>query len=384
MNKKVKWLLYLTGALILVFSAIKMIAESRQEGVRVTTETAERRTILKTVSASGKLCPEVEIKAGSPINGKVIQLKVHEGDSVKKGAVLAYIRADKGGITPLQVNKNIPQGFERLLQGMQARATNTTETVTITAPIGGTIIALNVKKGERTSAMQLPGSELLRIADMENLEVRVDVNKNKCIKIGIGDLANVEVEAYNKRKFKGVVTSIVNGVNKREATSFLSNEVMDYEVRIRLLPSSYQDILVGAKNNSAPFRPGMNARAEIKTQTREAVLSIPGVPVTSKPVGSEAGAKEYWDGIAGEGNPASEETASIGELAEVVYVLKDDGTVNRKAVTTGIQDINYFEITVGLKEGEQVVTGPYNALNKSLRSGRKVRTVSKEELFQTD
>jgi HlyD family secretion protein len=385
MNKTVKWILLSIGALLVVFAIVRAMAKNGSDGTKVTAEAVKRRTIIETVSASGKLYPETEIKVGSPINGEVTQLTVQEGDTVKKGQVLARIQGEKGASAPQRISiPNIPAGFEGLVQSMQQpRATSTQTTATITAPISGTVIALNAKKGERIGAMQMPGSEMLRIADMNNIEVRVDVNENNIIKISIGDSADVEVEAYNKRKFKGVVTSIANGGTKRDAQSFLSNDVTNYEVHIRLLSSSYKD-LFDSTRRSMPFRPGMNARADIKTRKRENVLSIPVGAVVSKPKGSEESAEDARKSRTKEDDAAADDAYSSDDLEEVVYVLKSDGTVEKRVVTTGIQDINHIEILSGLKEGEQVVTGPYNAVSKTLRSGKKVRVVSKDQVFQND
>lgn len=372
------------GAFALIFLIVKWTGKGRNDGVKVTAETVKRRTIVETVSASGKLYPETEIKVGSPINGEVTLLNVQEGDSVTKGQVLARVQGEKGTISaPQKVSlPNIPPGFENLVQSMQQPRMTTMQTsATVIAPISGTVIALNAKKGERIGAMQMPGSELLRIADMKAIEVQVDVNENNIIKIAVGDSADVEVEAYNKRRFTGVVTSIANGGSKKnDAASFLSNDVANYQVHIRLSPSSYADLFDTSNRKVMPFRPGMNARADIKTKRRENVLSIPVGAVVSKPKGNDEDVpkKESQD------ETTTDETLNNDDLEEVVYVLKSDGTVEKRGVTTGIQDINYFEIMNGLKEGEKVVTGPYGAVSKTLKTGSKVTVVSKEKLFQNE
>ncbi len=387
MKRTLKWILIPAGLLLVVFAIVRLRGGKSGDGLRVTSETVKRRTIVETVSATGKLYPETELKVGSPITGEVTALNVQEGDSVKKGQVLARIQGEKnsGAAAPRMNLPNVPPGFEGLVQSMQpGRAASGASSATITAPIGGTVVSLNVKQGERIGAMQMPGSEMLRIADMNNIEVRVDVNENNIIKISTGDSADVEVEAYNKRKFKGVVTSIANGGTKRDAQSFLSADVTSYEVHIRLLPSSYND-LFDTGRRVMPFRPGMNARADIKTKTKQAVLSVPAGAVVSKPKGSEDDAGEdKKNATADEELAAADEAEAIDELEEVVYVLKEDGTVEKRTVVTGIQDINYFEITTGLKEGEKVITGPYSAVSKELRSGKKVTVVPKEQLFQND
>lgn len=385
MKRTRRWIFFLIAALAVVFLIVKWVSKGKNNDVKVTAETVKRRTIVETVSASGKLYPETEIKLGSPISGEVTLLNVQEGDSVTKGQILARVQGEKGAVaTPQRVAlpASIPPGFESLVQSMQQPSVTTSQTsATIIAPISGTVIALNVKKGERIGAMQMPGSELLRIADMKAIEVQVDVNENNIIKIAIGDSADVEVEAYNKRRFKGIVTSIANGSTKKnDATSFLSNDVTAYQVHIRLLPSSYADLFANNSHKVMPFRPGMNARADIKTKKHENALSIPVGAVVSKPKGSDEDVPKKESGD----ETATDETWTNDELEEAVYILKTDGAVEKRTVTTGIQDINFFEIVNGLKEGEQVITGPYGAVSKTLKTGSKVTVVPKEKLFQNE
>lgn len=379
MKKTTRWILVSLGVLLLLFLLVRMVKNKGGEGTKVTAEAVKRRTIIETVSASGKIYPETEIKVGSPVSGEVVQLLVQEGDTVAKGKVLARIQGERGAAAQRVAVPNVPPGFEGLLQNMQQPRSAGPSSATITAPIGGTVTALNIKQGERVGAMQMPGSELLRIADMNSIEVRVDVNENNIIKISIGDSADVEVEAYNKRKFKGVVTAIANGGTRREAQSFLSNDITSYEVRIRLLPATYTDLYDSTKPRSMPFRPGMNARADIKTRKRENVLAVPVGAVVSKPKGLEetgaAAEKEQED-------LAAADAGYSQDLEEVVYVIRQDGTVEKRVVVTGIQDISFFEIKSGVKEGERVVDGPYAAVSKTLRSGNKVQVVSKDKLFQ--
>lgn len=370
--------------LVAILVVVKAVTGKGDEGSKVTAEAVKRRNLVETVTASGKVHPETEVKVGSPISGEIITLNVQEGDTVVKGQVLAFIRGDRTGSAPQRIPlPNIPPGFESLVQGMsQPRAASSASSATITAPISGTVLGLNIKQGERIGTMQMPGSELMRIADMNNIEVRVDVNENNIIKVSIGDSADVEVEAYNKRKFKGVVTSIGNGGTKKDAQSFMSNDVTAYEVHIKIDRSSYADLFDSNKRKSLPFRTGMNARADIKTKRREGVLSIPVGAVVSKPKGSEGDIDDQDKEAKKEESITAEETMT-DELEEIVFVMKPDKTVERRVVKTGIQDINYFEIMDGLKEGEQVVTGPYGVVSKTLKSGTKVTVVAKEKLFET-
>lgn len=259
------------GLVALVF--IVRAAAKKDPGTSVTAEEVKTRTLIETVSASGKLYPETEVRISSPIAGEVTVLNVQEGDTVSKGQVLARIQGDKSGsAAPQRISvPNVPPGFESILQGMQQQPRTTgASSATVTAPMSGTVLGLTAKRGERVM-----GSEMMRIADMENLEVRVDVNENNIIKVSVGDSADVEVEAYNKRKFRGVVTTIVNGRSRNDAQSILSNEATAYEVHIKLDKSSYADLYDSSKRTRLPFRPGMNARADIKTKRMENVLSVP-------------------------------------------------------------------------------------------------------------
>ena len=380
MNKTFKWILVSLLILAVIWLVVRATSNKEGDAVKVTAEAVKKRTITEIVSASGKISPAVEIKVGSPIAGEVVQLNVEEGDTVKKGQVLARIQGERSGSSTPRVSvPNVPPGFEGLLQGMQQPRSSGASSATIAAPISGTVLGLNIRAGERIGAMQMPGSELMRIADMANIEVRVDVNENNIIKVSVGDSADVEVDAYNRRKFKGVVTSIANSTAKRDAQSFLSADVTNYEVRIRLVPSSYADLYDTTEKRRLPFRPNMNARADIKTRKREGVLSVPVGAVTSRVKGSDDKTANEKDENAVE----DPNVAANNELEEVVYVLKADGTVEKRVVNTGIQDFNYFEISGGLKEGEQVVTGPNTAVGSTLQTGSKVRVVKKDQLFQT-
>jgi HlyD family secretion protein len=257
------------------------------------------------------------------------------------------------------------------------------------APMNGIVSLLNVKKGERVVGnSMMAGTEMLRIADMRVIEVRVDVGENDIPKVTIGDTALVEVDAYNKRKFKGVVTQISStsrGTGGAVSTS--SSDVTNYEVRIRLIPASYADLIDPTKPKSFPFRPGMSANADIQTNTHANVISVPINAVTTRDRSDTAVfGKEVKKEKKAE---TPEETAGpevtikdVDALDEVVFVLQKDGTVKRVKVKTAIQDINNIEIIEGIKEGDEVIVGPYSVVSKTLRTGMKVTVVKKEELFE--
>ncbi len=252
---------------------------------------------------------------------------------------------------------------------------------TILAPMNGVISMLNVKKGERVvGTAQMTGTEMMRVANMNSLEVRVDVGENDIVKVSIGDSADVEVDAYNNRKFKGIVTQIASSTIKSGGnTSTVTNDVTNYEVHIRLAPSSYQDLLDPANPKKFPFRPGMNASADIKTNIKNGVIAIPITAVAARDINDENGDKKKENQ-----NPdnQNEEDVVADELKEVVFVLNKEGKVDMRTVKTGIQDINNIEILSGLKNGDEVVTAPYNAVTKTLKTGTKVKPVPKDKLFE--
>jgi HlyD family secretion protein len=240
---------------------------------------------------------------------------------------------------------------------------------------------LNVKKGERVvGSSMMAGTEMMRIADLRKIEVRVDVGENDIPKVHLGDSALVEVDAYNNRKFKGIVTQIASSNNgAASVTGLTGTEVTNYKVYIRLLPESYQDLLDPAKPKSFPFRPGMSASADIQTKTHENRLSVPINAVTTRDVSDST---ETRNDVADKNDKSTEEkNMDADELEEVVFVLQKDGSVKKVKVRTDIQDINYIEILAGLKEGDEIITGPYEVVSKTLKTTTKVKVVQKSELF---
>lgn len=449
MNKSLKWILIIVGVLAVLFVGAKMLGGSSKSGTKVTAEKAQKRTIIETVNASGKVYPEVEVKISPDISGEITELDVQEGDSVKKGQVLARIYADiyssqrdeaaarvmqsqatvansEAGLTALKAqldqaktvydrNKDLYdqkviskaefEQYETQYRTAQSQytaaqqnirslkaATQSTQTslvaanknlsrTTLVSPMNGVISSLSVKKGERVSGNSFTlGTEMMRVAEMDVMEVRVDVGENDIVKVNIGDSADVEVEAYNNRKFKGVVTQIASST---KTTQTSSGDVTNYEVRIRIDASSYSDLIDPSKPKKFPFRPGMNASADIKTKRKDNVVSVPIASVAARVKGSDksvADEKKEKEKVKDDNN--ADVNISGDALEEVVFVIKKDGTVEKRTVTTGIQDMNYIEITTGLKEGEELVTAPFDAVNKTMKSGDKIIVVPKDKLFQ--
>ncbi len=418
----------------------------KDEGIEVTTAKAGMNTIIETVTATGKVFPEIEVKVSPDISGEIVELDVEEGDTVRRGQVLAKIYADiyasqrdeaaalvsqsqaqvsnsqaqlgalKATLDQTQAAYNrqktlldqkvISQAeFETAQQAYESakanylaaqsgikaneanvqnamagltRANKDVGRATITAPMDGVISLLSIKKGERVAGNSFNvGTEMMRIADLSSIEAQVDVGENDIPKVKLGDTAIVEIDAYNNRKFKGVVYKIANPESSlTSSSSSSSTSVTNYEVHIRLLPSTYEDLIV--KGQPFPFRPNMTASADIQTQTHANVLSVPLNAVTTRSKAdvqkADSTKSTKQDSTANEGD---------NDLSEVVFISQPDGKVKMVAVKTSIQDINNIEITSGLKANDQVITGPYDVVSKSLKNGDKVKVVDKDQLVKS-
>ncbi|MFN5642488.1 MAG: efflux RND transporter periplasmic adaptor subunit [Sphingobacteriales bacterium] len=298
----------------------------------------------------------------------------------------AYLTT-KADYTAAQQSIKSGQAGVQSAQASLQRANKDLGRTSVVAPMSGVVSLLNVKKGERVVGnSMMAGTEMMRVADLRVIEVRVDVGENDIPKVKIGDSAIVEVDAYNKRKFKGVVTQIAStnrGIGG--STQVSTTDVTNYEVRIRLDASSYQDLIDPSKPKNFPFRPGMSASADIQTKTHVNVLAVPINAVTTRDKGDTGivAVKEKKEEMkSDEKNEQEEMNAVADEPEEVVFILQSDNTVKRVAVRTDIQDMSHIEVLSGLKEGDQVITGPYTVVSKLLRNGMKVKVVPKEELFE--
>ncbi len=261
---------------------------------------------------------------------------------------------------------------------------NLTKT-TLFAPMDGTVSRLSKKKGERVvGTSQFEGTEIMRIADLSNMEVNIEVSENDIIRVKLNDTASVEVDAYPDRKFTGVVTSIANSAS---SSQFNTDQVTNFEVKIRLLQSSYQDLLTDQNQGQSPFRPGMSASVDILTASVSDVLTIPIESVTARAdtTGSKIAAlkKNVSDKPSMERSQEDKERekkAELKEMKQYVFVYKA-GVVKMIEVQTGIQDSEFIQVTSGLKQGDEIVVAPYSAVTKDLKNGEKVKKVSKEDLF---
>ncbi|WP_207218261.1 efflux RND transporter periplasmic adaptor subunit [Hymenobacter persicinus] len=263
---------------------------------------------------------------------------------------------------------------------------------TIYAPVSGTVSKLNVKKGERVvGTTQMAGTEIMRIANLNSMEVRVSVNENDIINVDLGDSAIVEVDSYASKdeKFRGLVTSIANTAKD----ALTAEAVTEFEVRIRLLPESYRHLQRTVKGHTiVPFRPGMTASVDVITDRKSNVLSVPLAAVTTRSDSTEAKAGEDQKGVkVNRGSTAPAENngkpAPKVDIQEVVFVVRN-GKAVMTPVKTGISDFANIEILSGLQAGEQVVSGPFRAVAKTLKDGALVvikdaKTINKAALKET-
>ena len=446
MNKKVIWLSVILVIVIATLITLKKTGViGKDDAVLVAVEKASLRTIIETVSASGKVYPEDERKVSSDVSGEVVEMYVEEGDSVRKGQVLARVFADVlssardraasivnqqeaqienntasieafearfsqaklnydrqkkllnekvisraefeqaevqflAAQADLRAARQAVKGTQASAQGARASLTEADKNLsraTIISPMDGIVSLLAVKKGERVAGNSFSlGTEILRVADMSKIEVRVDVGENDIPKVKIGDSAIVEVDAYNDRRFKGVVTKISSSSTSAQAMAVSgTTDVTNYKVYIRLDPASYQDLVSGNGSRRLPFRPGMSASADIMTRRQENILSVPVLALTTRDKNEKAESEK-------EEKPAEEKEAEVNmdDLEEVLFVV-ENGKARKIPVKTGIQDNDYIEISSGIKAGATVVSAPYNTISKILKDGMEVEIVSKEKIY---
>ena len=427
-------------------------------GVEVLVAQVGPANIVEKVSASGKVQPETEVKISPDVSGEIIELYVHEGDSVRKGQLLLRIRPDnyqaQVNVQSAQVGTqraNVGQAQARLQQLLAAarqteltyrrnaslykqkvisqseyeasqasynasqeeinsarqsiRATQSTVSAasasleearknlnktTIYAPVSGTVSKLNVKKGERVvGTTQMAGTEIMRIANLNNMEVRVNVNENDVNNVNLGDSVEVEVDAYSSKdeKFRGLVTNIANTAKD----ALTAEAVTEFEVRIRLLPESYRHLLRTVRGKTiVPFRPGMTASVDIITDRKAGALSVPLAAVTTRSdsasvkMAADTGPRMGPGRSNGTATAVDPTNAPKSEIQEVVFVIRD-GKAVLTPVKTGISDFQNIQVLSGVKAGDQVVSGPFRAVAKTLKDGALVdikdaKTLNKEAL----
>ncbi|RXJ52810.1 efflux RND transporter periplasmic adaptor subunit [Gelidibacter gilvus] len=391
----------------------------------VETQKVTLMDIVEKVSATGKIQPEIEVKISSEVSGEIIDLPFKEGQQVNKGDLLVRVNPDliQSAVNRSQATyQNIKAGLEQAEASLReaklsydrnkqlfekgiisksewdkavsayeiaqatrqsayynvqsasasvSEARDNLNRTTIYAPMSGTISKLDVELGERVvGTQQMAGTEILRVANLNNMEVEIDVNENDIVKVQIGDSTIVEVDAYLKKEFRGVVTAIANSA----AGTLTADQVTNFKVKVRILEESYQDLMEGKGENFSPFRPGMTATVDIITKQRKGVVSVPISAIVIKTDTSSVKkliAKNENDSEAVLQRGGSE------EKFECVFVKSND-EAKLRVVKTGIQDDSNIEILSGLKAGDVIITGPYNVVSKTLNPGDKIEVKGKE------
>jgi HlyD family secretion protein len=428
--------------LVLVIMANKAGWIGKGETVKVATEKVEIKVVNETVSASGKIQPEIEVKLSSEVSGEIVELTIKEGDIVKQGQLLCRVKPDilqsgyDRAVASLNTQKaslaaaqqqliqtranfnNVEANYKRNLElfnkkvisasefdqiraeyegakanlamqeqnvlgakynidqsnAMVKEAADNLARTTIYAPIDGVVSVLSVELGERVvGTAQMAGTEIMRIANMSSMEVNVDVNENDINRISVGNESTIEVDAFQGRKFMGVVTEIASS-STAVATTTSADQVTNFMVKVRISPDSYTDIM-GDNKLTSPFRPGLSATVDIHTQ-KDSGLAVPIQAVTTREIKDSlktTTAANNMDSISNKGSSGS-------SVKECVFVYKD-GKVILKPVKTGIQDDQYIRILDGLEGGEEVVVSPFTAISKTLKDGSLVEKVDRDKLF---
>jgi HlyD family secretion protein len=280
------------------------------------------------------------------------------------------VEAAKTSISASQFNINSAEA------SMKESKENLNKT-NIYAPVDATISKLSKEKGERVvGTNMMEGTEIMRLANLNEMEVSVDVSENDIVRVSKGDTADIEIDAYLNRKFKGIVTEVANSANVTGAIS--TDQVTNFSVKVRIIRDSYNDLLEGKSKDFSPFRPGMSATVDIQTKKVTNVIALPIQAVTTRDTTKRANKKVVVT-KANEEKVATKETP----LKECVFIV-ENGKATMRVVKTGIQDNAYIQIVNGIKAGETVITAPYNLIAKTLLDGNTVKIVKKEELFDKE
>jgi HlyD family secretion protein len=418
--------------LIIAVIAVIVLVVGKKKGwfgnefkIKVAIEKSEKRDIIEVITANGKVQPETEVKISPEVSGEIVELNVKEGDFVEKGVLLIKIRPDNyisilnGAEASVNNAKaRLKQTEARLIQSKQdfernkslweqkaiseaefeqvssayssalaekeaaafsvesalaymKEAQENLRKTSIYAPMTGTVSMLNVELGERVlGTNMMTGTEMLRIADLNRMEVEVEVNENDIVKVHKSDTALIEMDAYLGRKFKGLVTEIPVSA---KTTGLTTDQVTNFNVKILLLSDDYDDLV--NEKNLYPFRPGMSSTADIQTSRKFGVFTIPLQAVTTRPdtlVSVQDTTLIKTD----------EQTAQNKKDELIVAFVAKDGKAIMKTVQTGIQDDKYIEITSGLEMDDEIISAPYSAVSKKLQNNSLIEVVDIKDLFK--
>ncbi len=415
-NNKILKILLLIVIVLILFAVIGKKAGwfGKALTIKVAVENAEKRTIVETITANGKIQPEKEVKISPDVSGEIVELTIKEGDNVEKGQLLLRIKPDNyisqkdrslAEISSAQARRaqtdaqftQAELSYKRSKQLYdqqtisksdfeQAQATYTVAKATVDAakfaitsaeaslkdanenltktsiyaPMTGTVSMLLVELGERVAGTNLmAGTELMRVADLSRMEAQVQVNENDIPRVKLGDTALIEVDAYLDQKFKGIVTEIANSA---KTTGVSADQVTNFDVKILVLPQSYQKLVDAGDKN--PFRPGMSATVDIRTQSKPDIITVPIQSVTTRTDTTKIGG-----------------TKSEKDIRTIVFVTNGKYAL-AKDVKTGIQDNSYIEVLSGVALNDRVISAPFSAISKKLSDSTLIEVVKKEVLFK--
>ncbi|MDX2431625.1 MAG: efflux RND transporter periplasmic adaptor subunit [Bacteroides sp.] len=444
---KSKRLLLIIGITAVVL--IIVLALGKKQGwfgndgfLKVSVDKGISREIVEIITANGKIQPETEVAISPDVSGEIVELVVKEGDKVVKGQYLLKIKPEayqmarnraeaslnnskarqkqseaqlvmasheykrssslfeEKAISEAEFQQAVAnyntslaekEAAEFAVQSSEATLDEADESLTKTsiyAPMSGTISSLRVELGERVvGTSMMSGTEMLRIADLNRMDVEVEVNENDIVRVSLWDTAMIEVDAYPDTRFEGVVSEIPVSAN---TTGVTTDQVTNFMVKILLSPESYASKV--SESNPFPLRPGMSATADIQTDRKSGIFSIPIQAVTTRldTAGTAKGdaAKQRTDQISSDGTVSSETVSAPSDPSKddpiVVVFVVSEGKAWLKQVKTGIQDNTYIEITEGLEEDAEIVTAPYSAISRQLKNDMNVELVSEEDLFSGD
>ncbi len=441
-NNNKLWYILLPSILVVLTILIVVAKQRNKKETEVSVESATKRSIVETVAANGKIQPALDVKISPYISGEVVELYVKEGNYVFKGDKLAKIdptfyissyeqvEASLNSARANMANSKARQAqteaqylkakldFERneklwnqkvisdadfdavksafkvaeaeveaaqesfkatqyQVQNAESALKESRENLNRTniyAPNDGTVSKLSIEAGERvTGASQFSaGTEIMTIANLNAMEVKIEVSENDIPRVKLNDTCLIEVDAYLNRKFKGYVTEIATSAN---STGVSVDQVTNFEVKVMMLKESYADLIQDSNKISSPFRPGMSATVDIQTKRVSDILSVPIQAVTTRQDTSKVKKN-------GENTSTNTSSGNVKEdLKEYVFVYDNDKAMIRE-VKTGIQDNTYIQVLEGLQENDEVITGPYSAVSKTLKDKDVVKKVDKNKLFE--
>lgn len=386
------------GLVVVALGVIVFLGSRKEPIIPVQIEKVQRRTVTQTVTATGKIQPEVQVKITPEVSGEIVSLPVKEGQKVKRGDLLMKIKPDfyvaqreqfaaavlqsKANLTRTEpeykrVKRLFDLGMVSQAEYDQARAAyeqskagyaqataslnqaeESLRKTTVVSPMDGTVSQLNSELGERVlGTVQFQGTDVMTIADLSRMEARVDVSENDVILVSIGDTARIAVDAFPDRKANAIVYEIANTATSKGTGT--QEEVTNFQVKMRVI------------DPSLTLRPGMSMTADIETETKQNILTVPIQSITTRmPKMEMKGEPEA--GEAPVAAPASNKKKEEKKAQEIVFVV-DNGVVKSTPVKRGISDDQWIEITEGLKDSVQVVSGSYKAINRELEDGSKVR-----------